>query len=86
MIAYRDGKQIMLCDGCYEQFDEKDTRPSQATPENLVAIIKPVIDDPRRGITHRHVRCSSRTDRNLPFRCPDCVTTGEPVCTHESRP
>jgi len=62
MITYRDGKQITICDGCYQ--------PGGQTGE-----------DARRGIIHLHSQCSLKPMR---FRCPNCVTTGEEVCTHES--
>lgn len=65
MIAYRDGKQIMLCDACHEKLDggviERDGRGREVS---------------------LHAVCLM-PEGTQPFRCPDCVTTGEEVCTHE---
>lgn len=68
MIAYRDGKQITICDGCFKE------GPS-------------VVECDSRGRElHFHAATCFLPDEEQRFRCPDCVTTGEPVCTHESRP
>ena len=78
MIAYRDGKKIMLCEVCYEPIEVKHLSPALSAEEDLS--IETTMSMNGSPAMHYHHRCG--LPKGLSYRCPDCVNTGEEVCTH----